>query len=462
MTEKNYGLSAEGLEDIYNSAREHVLGSDSTLDALREQELLELLGGIEAKITEYERLRLQLGRMIDYNLLKKRGFSADQLRKFDSEDSDYVERVERYYVDNLEKRRYMFGYPANMEDYSYATGYLRHLESKMYLMNNCGDPYQQGNYGMDSKSTEKKIIKLVAENFGISEGNYWGYITSGGTESNFWGIREGFNRLPKGKLYFSEETHYSVEKFVFDGERNDRYPYEVIPTDAHGRISVDELIEAIKRDQQSGVEGAILVLTWGTTCHGVVDEVKKVTDSIRALGIEYYCHLDAAHFGGIAKNQKDAPYVEGLCSLGVDSVAVSMHKFMGTARVNGVLLALTRRDRPIIDYIGQEDSTFLGSRDYLPFSTYQRAREMLLRREPEHFIENVSYFEQRLTEAGIRFERFGLSNTFIVEQPGDEICKKYQLATFVDSDGSNKAHIIIFPFHRKEIMDELVRDMLYK
>ena len=85
MTEKNYGLSAEGLEDIYNSARERVLGSDSTLDALREQELLELLGGIEAKITEYERLRLQLGRMIDYNLLKKRGFSADQLRKFDSE-----------------------------------------------------------------------------------------------------------------------------------------------------------------------------------------------------------------------------------------------------------------------------------------------------------------------------------------------------------------------------------------
>lgn len=460
MTDKIYGLSADQLEAIHDSARRRVLESDETLEASDEQSLLDLLGQIEDKITEYERLRLQLGRMIDYNQLKKKGFNASQLRDFDAEDREYVDKIEHYYVDNLKKRLYMFGYPANMEDYSYSTGYLRHLESKMYLMNNCGDPYQKGNYGMDSKSTEKKIIKLVAENFGISEGNYWGYITSGGTESNFWGIREGFNRLPKGKLYFSAETHYSVEKYVFDGERNDRYPYEIIPTDAHGRISVDALLEAVKRDRDSGVEGAILVLTWGTTCHGVVDEVKKVTDSLRALGIEYYCHLDAAHFGGIAKNQRNAPYVAGLHGLGVDSVAVSMHKFMGTARVNGVLLALTRRDRPVIDYIGQEDSTLLGSRDYLPFSTYQRAREMLLRRDPEHFCENVIYFEGKLRDAGIAFERFGPSNTFIIAKPSDAICKKYQLATFIDSDGAEKAHIIIFPFHRKEIMDELVWDML--
>jgi histidine decarboxylase len=313
---------------------------------------------------------------------------------------------------------------------------------------------------MDSKSTEKKIISLVAENFGVAKGEYWGYITSGGTESNFWGIREGFNRFQKGKLYFSEDTHYSVEKYVFDGENCERYPYEKIAVDKYGRISAEKLFEVVERDRKNGVNGAIVVLTWGTTCRGAIDEVKRITDGLRERGIEYYCHLDAAHFGGIAKNQKNAPYVEGLCELGVDSVAVSMHKFMGTARVNGVLLALTRRDRPVIDYIGQEDSTLLGSRDYLPFSTYQRAREMLLRREPEHFCENVLYFDGKLREARVAFERFGLSNTFIIAKPSDAICKKYQLATFVDSDGAEKAHIIIFPFHRKEIMDELVEDIM--
>ena len=459
MNDKNFSLSKGELEALCNSARERVLESDSTLSEADERELRAIIEELEDKITEYERLRLRVGTMLDYNQLKKNGFKPEQLRAFEKKDVGYVEQVERYYSENLQKRQYMFGYPANMEDYSYATSYLRHLESKMYLMNNCGDPYQKGNYGMDSKSTEKRIIKLVASNFGIDEGNYWGYITSGGTESNFWGIREGFNRLPEGKLYFSEGTHYSVEKYVFDGERRDRYPYEIIPTDSYGRISVEALTAAVKRDREAGIRGAILVLTWGTTCYGALDDVKKVTDEMKALGVDYYCHLDAAHFGGIAKNQKNAPYVEGLCELGVDSVAVSMHKFMGTARVNGVLLALSRRDRPIIDYIGQEDSTFLGSRDYLPFSTYQRASEMLLRREPEHFCTNVVYFEEQLRRAGVEFTRFERSNTFIIDRPNDEICKKYQLATFVDRDGEQKAHVIIFPFHKKEIMDELVHQL---
>lgn len=447
-------------QERYDSARACILESDESLHDYEKTELLSLLEGIEDEIDRLEKLRARFGRVLDYDSLKKKGFTREEICSFEKEDSEYIVKVDKYYANNLRKRRYMFGYPANMEDYSYTTSYLRHLESKMYLMNNCGDPYQKGNYGMDSKSTEKKIISLVAENFGISQGEYWGYITSGGTESNFWGIREGFNRFPNGRLYFSDDTHYSVEKYVFDGENKERYPYEKIDSDAYGRINAEKLFEAVERDREAGFEGAILVLTWGTTCRGAVDEVKRITDGLRERGIEYYCHLDAAHFGGIAKNQKNAPYVENLSSLGVDSIAVSMHKFMGTARVNGVLLALTRCDRPVIEYIGQEDSTLLGSRDYLPFSTYQRAKETLLRRDPDHYCENVAYFEEKLRAAGLSYERFENSNTFVVPKPTEEICKKYQLATFLDKEGRERAHIIIFPFHQKEIMDELVRDMM--
>ena len=448
------------LETLVRRSNACVLESDAELDAADEQTLYETLKGIEDEIDRYEKLRAKIGRVLDYSRLKKKGFSTEELRGFAAEDSEYIAKVDEYYARNLARRRYMFGYPANMEDYSYTTSYLRHLESKMYLMNNCGDPYQKGNYGMDSKSTEKKLISLIAENFGIAGGEYWGYITSGGTESNFWGIREGFNRFPKGKLYFSDDTHYSVEKFVFDGENRERYPYEKIESDRFGRINAEKLLEVVEKDRKNGVDGAILVLTWGTTCRGAVDEVKKITDGLRKKGIDYYCHLDAAHFGGIAQNQIDSPKVESLATLGVDSVAVSMHKFMGTARVNGVLLALTRKDRPVIEYIGQEDSTLLGSRDYLPFSTYQRAKEMLLRRENEHFCENVRYFEAKLLEKKVPFERFAYSNTFVIPKPAEEICKKYQLATFVDKDGREKAHIIIFPFHEKAVMDGLADELI--
>ena len=452
-------IRKENCEKLTEKAMSGVLESEQPLSDAEYSEILETLEALEAKITECEKLRVRLGRALDYDSLKKKGFSLEEIKAFESEDREYISRVDGYYVRNLQRRRYMFGYPANMEDYSYTTSYLRHLESKMFLMNNCGDPYQKGNYGMDSKSTEKKIVSLVAENFGIADGEYWGYITSGGTESNFWGIREGYNRLPEGKLYFSDDTHYSVEKYVFDGENSARYPYEKIESDSFGRIRIDKLIEAVERDRDAGYKGAILVLTWGTTCRGAVDNVKKVTDTLKSLGIEYYCHLDAAHFGGIAKNQINAPKVESLGELGVDSIAVSMHKFMGTARVNGVLLALTRRDRPVIEYIGQEDSTLLGSRDYLPFSTYQRAREMLLRRPPEHFSSGVMLFEGLLKERGVRFERFENSNTFVVDKPSDEVCKKYQLATFTDAEGKEKAHIIIFPFHTRDAMQELANDL---
>ena len=449
----------DGWQKLFEESAETLLDSPDLVSEEQEAELLEVLEEIESEIDKYEKLRVRLGRVLDYNRLKKKGFASDKLRDFVEEDSEYIAKVDEYYARNLARRKYMFGYPANMEDYSYTTSYLRHLESKMYLMNNCGDPYQKGNYGMDSKSTEKKIVSLVAENFGIAQGEYWGYITSGGTESNFWGIREGFNRFPKGKLYFSDDTHYSVEKYVFDGENSERYPYEKITSDRYGRIDAEKLFKVVERDRKNGYIGAIVVLTWGTTCRGAVDDVKMITDGLKARGIEYYCHLDAAHFGGIAKNQENAPRVESLSELGVDSVAVSMHKFMGTARVNGVLLALTRCDRPVIEYIGQEDSTLLGSRDYLPFSTYQRAREMLLRREPAHYCRNVLYFEEKLNASGLSYERFETSNTFVVPQPNEEICKKYQLATFLDSDGVQKAHIIIFPFHEERIIDELVADL---
>ena len=84
---------------------------------------------------------------------------------------------------------------------------------------------------------------------------------------------------------------------------------------------------------------------------------------------------------------------------------------------------------------------------------------MLLRRESGHYAENVRYFEEELTRKGLYFERFERSNTFVIPEPSEAICKKYQLATFVDTNGERRAHIIIFPFHEKVIMDELISNL---
>lgn len=455
-----FGVSIDDVTSLYEKGKQTLFETENTLNGEMLDEILSNIANLQSKVNYYEKLILRLGQIVDYNKLKSQNMTAQEVKKVFESDLEYLKRVEELYNNNLLKRDYMFGYPANMEEYSYITSYLRFLESKLYLMNNCGDPYQRGNYGMDSKEVEREIIKMFAQSFGLKDGEFWGYVTTGGTESNFWAIREGFNKYPNAKLYFSNKTHYSVEKFVYNNRVGSVYPYEVVNTNLDGSISVDDLKEKIENDQKSGYRQVILVLTWGTTKEGAIDDVKQITQYLISRNIEFYCHLDAALYGGIPANQESAPKISDLKSLNVDSISISLHKFLGTSRANGVLISLSRDKRKQIDYIGQEDSTMLGSRDFPPFSTMQRIKEFMYLKKPDHYIENVNYFKEKLKENNIDYLTFDEDkcNIFVINKPSDSICKKYQLTTFTE-DKVEKAHIIIFPFHKKQIIDQLIDDI---
>lgn len=449
MDMKNEHLLEEKVKDL----------KDKTF-SLNEDEVKQLeeeLSSLEEKKREIEIKQLRLGQLLDYNSLLEKGFSNEEVLNFYNEDNKYIKDIFDTYSLNIERRDYMFGYPANLENYSHNSIFLRSLESKLFLMNNCGDPYQTGNYAMDSKQIEKEIISLFAKNFSLKEGEYWGYITSGGTESNFWGIREGFFRYPEGKLYFSKEAHYSVEKYVSNNGKK-VYNYSLIETDDVGAINVNRLINNIKEDIEKGVKGIILVLTWGTTCRGAMDDVKTITTWLTQNNIEYYLHLDAAHFGGIPTNQIGAPNLGNIMEYKLDSISISLHKYLGSSRVNGILMAFNRVKRKVIDYIDQEDSTLLGSRDYLPFSTLQRIKEVLFRSHEGEYIKNISYLKNKLDQKGVYYENIYRSNIFVIKKPNDRVCHKYQLATFFIGK-EEFAHIIVFPFHKKEVIDELVDDL---
>lgn len=462
IKKKDLELNIDALNAICNESCDTLFDGESTLSDKVRETLTALTRECDRNIDYYENLKLRVGRLLDYDNLKKQGLSPTELKNVRLSDDEYLEKVNRLYENNLSKHDYMFGYPANMEEDGYLLKYLRHLESKLYLMNNCGDPYERGNYGMDSKETEREILKTFANSFGLSEGEYWGYVTTGGTESNFWGIREGFNMYPDGRLYFSEKTHYSVEKFVYNNRVGQVYPYTVVGCDKDGKISVEDLKKKINIDREKyGYKPVILVLTWGTTKEGAIDPVKEITRLLKEEGTEYYCHLDAALYGGIGKTQISAPIISDLKSLNVNSVSVSLHKFLGASRANGILISLTRDRRKIIDYIGQEDSTLLGSRDFPPFSTLQRIREFFNLKPNDHYVKNVTYFRNLLRESKIPYQTFDEEkcNIFVIDKPSDEICKKYQLTTYKE-EGVPKAHIIIFPFHKKEMMDMLISDLV--
>ena len=412
----------------------------------------------EETISFYQTELLNLRRIIDFDTLKKKGFSEESLKSFFKEDNCVIEEANNYLKEQKNSQtNYMFGYPANMMDESGVVSYLRWIESQLYYINSCGTPYSHGNYRMSNPSTELNIISKIMENLKLNAEEYWGYITTGGTEGNIWGIREGFNKFSDGKLYFSEESHYSVSKAASMFGKN---RYKIISS-INGSINKEELLNSIVLDSNSKDYGAILLFNYGSTALGSIDDVKWIKEKLLEKNIPHYIHLDAALYGGIPTNQLNAPSnnLQEILKLGIDSISISLHKYIGIPKTNGILLAKSQINNNFIEYIGQNDVTLCGSRDYLPYTTLQKIKELYDRSNENDYYDNVKYFEKLLNDNNISYEKGDKNgNIFIITKPSDEICYKYQLATF-NYKNNKKAHIIIFPFHKKEIMNELVKEI---
>ncbi len=126
-------------------------------------------------------------------------------------------------------------------------------------------------------------------------------------------------------LYTSEQAHSSIEKDAIAlgiGRRNVRK----IPVDAHFRMRVDALEQAIERDLATGKRPFCVVATVGTTSTTSVDPVPAIADLADKHGL--WLHVDAAYAGGAAI----VPEFRYIFA-GVDrahSIVVNAHKWLFT------------------------------------------------------------------------------------------------------------------------------------
>ncbi len=450
---------------IFKQGIDRIVSSSKGLSAEEVFQIRSELRRTELEMQKLENQRLQLGRLLDYDQLRKDGFSGFDIRRFVREDNATLQNAEEFLIENKKIKEYMFGYPANMTADSSMTKHLRKMETELPLMNNCGDPYDAGNYLLDSKAYERALLDKLFEHFGLNKSSKpWGYITTGGSESNKWGIHNGLRKFPDGRVYYSASAHYSVGKSVkigFDQSKNDitLIKHSEIPPQAGSeKIDVNILLSQIRENWKSNQEPAIVLLTAGTTKTGAIDDVEFISKRLKAENIPHYIHVDAALFGGIAHNQKNAPKGLDIEKLGIDSVSVSLHKYFGNHDVKSVVITKEPPNAPKVDYIGQYDSTTAGSRTFNPFSSLQRINETLDRKMPEEYNKNIKFFENLLKKHNIEFSREESSNIFVIDQPSEFIYSKYQLSNFED-EGVQKSHIIIFPSHKQSKMVELVNDL---
>ncbi len=340
------------------------------------------------------------------------------------------------------------GYPCSQDfDYPELAPFLR------FALNNVGDPFGESIYRENTFAFEREVIGFFQKHLRAPEGQTWGYITAGGTEGNLYGLFLARELYPEGVVYYSEHTHYSAAKIVrVLGARS-----IMIRGQENGEIDYEDLRETLKLHRDVP---PIILANIGTTMHGAVDDLSKIRALLKDLAVaRSYIHADAALSGMILPWVAD-PQPFGF-DAGVDSIAVSGHKFIGSPMPCGVVLARRHHvDRVArsVEYVGCMDTTVAGSRNALTplvlWSALQRWGEAGLRARAAECLAVADYAVTDFRARGIPAWRHRNSITVVFPRPGLELIQRWQIAPHRDI-----AHIITMPHVTRPIVDRLVAEI---
>ncbi|WP_310594789.1 histidine decarboxylase [Flavobacterium sp.] len=340
------------------------------------------------------------------------------------------------------------GYPISKDfDFSEVMPFLK------YPINNVGDPFENSINKVKTHELEREVVGFFAKLFRADPNDYWGYVTNGGSESNLYGLYLARELYPKGMVYYSESTHYSIRKNI----HLLNIPSIVIRSQENGEIDYTDLENTLRINRD---KPAIILANFGTTMKEAKDDVSKIKTILRSLAIQdSYIHCDGALSGSYG------PFIEPRVPFdfmdGADSISISGHKFIGSPIPSGVIITKrSNRDRIAkgISYIGSLDTTITGSRNgHCPLFLWYALKKMGvegLRQRFQNSLEVAAYCETRLNEIGIPAWRNPNAITVVFPKVADTIIAKWQLAT-----QETISHIICMPSVTKNQIDELISDI---
>lgn len=321
-----------------------------------------------------------------------------------------------------------------------------------YAINNVGDPFGESIYRENTFAFEREVVGFFQKHLRASAHDTWGYMTSGGTEGNLYGLYLARETLPTGIIYYSEHTHYSAAKLVrVLGARS-----IMIRGQDNGEIDYEDLRETIRIHRDAP---PIILANIGTTMHGAVDNLTTIKTILKELAVpRFYLHVDAALSGMLLPWVTD-PQPFGF-DAGIDSISVSGHKFIGSPMPCGVVLARQRHvDRVArsVEYVGCMDTTIAGSRNAVTpivmWSAIQRWGEDGFRARMDHCLGMADYTIAVFANYGISAWRHPNSITVVFPRPPAAVIRDWQIAPSGDI-----AHIITMPHVTCEMIDKVVHE----
>jgi histidine decarboxylase len=341
------------------------------------------------------------------------------------------------------------GYPYNLTyDYSAL------LPLFQYTLNNLGDPYLEGRYGISAWNYERAVIDWFAKLYNLPSEQAWGYVTNAGTEGNLYGILLGRELFPSGILYSSEDTHYSVAKAA----HMFRMEHVVIASQPNGEMDYAALAAQLAKRPNIP---AILNLNIGTTVKGAVDRIESVLDTLeQSQVVDFHLHCDGALGGMLVPYLDGAPAID-FSQYPIGSVSVSGHKFIGSPLPCGILLtrkAFVNELTALSEYIGSSDTTMMGSRCGLAAVILWQAieqRQHQFAQEAQQCVANAAYFCQRLQNSGLNPWLNPFSTTVVFDRPVESLCNHWQIATY-----QKIAHIVVMQNHDRQFLDTIADQLI--
>ena len=339
------------------------------------------------------------------------------------------------------------GYPCNLDfDYSALLPIMR------FAANNVGDPFHESNFQSNTHAIEREVIAQFADLMRLDPEEMWGYVTTGGTEGNMYGLYMARELYPDGVVYFSQDTHYSVLKIL----RVLNMRQIMIRSQDNGEIDYEDLYETIRIYRDAPV---IFMANIGTTVKGAIDDLDKVRGILNDLAItKSYVHADAA-LSGMILPFVDDPQPYGF-DAGADSVAISGHKLIGSPIPCGVVLtkqSYVARIARGVEYVGVLDTTLPGSRNALTplilWYAFQRHGLEGFKSIVTDMLAVAQYAVDRFNGLGVPAWRHKNSVTVVFPRPPKEIEHKWQMAAEGDI-----AHIITMPHVTRATVDAIVDD----
>lgn len=321
-----------------------------------------------------------------------------------------------------------------------------------HLLNNVGDPDIDPTYPGHAKDLERDVVTFFGDLFRAPPDRF-GYVTSGGSESNLYALYLARSRYPDGLVLHSAAAHYSVAKAA----HLLAMPTAVVGTLPNGEIDYDDLRvhAATHRDRP-----VIVVACIGTTMTEAVDDVHRIHQVLDDVGVTYrYVHSDAALAGIPLALTPRRPGFD--LADGADSIAVSGHKFLGTPTPCGVVVA--RRHHAdhlahMVAYTGSPDSTITGSRSghaalMLWWAIHHHGTADLQARA-EQGRQLAAYACDRLQRTGWTAWRNPHALTVMLRPLPPELSARWPLAT---ADGWS--HLICMPGITREQIDAFIGDL---